>query len=343
MTGQTVETIQEVANLGLEDRFHADPREDRVDVRRLVGRPPIGARLAVPGREAVAAQPVEQRADLGLVEIAGAQVDRRAVGIAVGGPVLGVVTGRGRRVADGLGDAVGRDAGATEPIRGFGVQPPREEAAAGAVGPGLPLGGAAAVRHPGGCGQAAFGASLLHHPSLPLTAEHGVGVCNVRDYSDRTLPEHVFMLLLALRRNPEQWERLKADPSLIPNAIEELLRFDSSVQMTGRVTSSEVEVGGVTLPAGESVLMLLGAANRDPAQYPDPDKLDVSRPNIRPMSLGGGIHFCLGAQLARLEGELVFAALIERFPNLELPEKDAPEWKRNFTLRGLTKLRAVWH
>ena len=149
--------------------------------------------------------------------------------------------------------------------------------------------------------------------------------------------------LLALRRNPEQWERLKADPSLIPNAIEELLRFDSSVQMTGRVTSSEVEVGGVTLPAGESVLMLLGAANRDPAQYPDPDKLDVSRPNIRPMSLGGGIHFCLGAQLARLEGELVFAALIERFPNLELPEKDAPEWKRNFTLRGLTKLRAVWH
>ena len=149
--------------------------------------------------------------------------------------------------------------------------------------------------------------------------------------------------LLALHRQPDQWERLKADPSLIPNAIEELLRFDSSVQMTGRSTLTEVEVGGVTLPAGESVVQLLGAANRDPAQYADPDRLDVSRQNIRPMSFGGGIHHCLGAQLARLEGELVFTALIERFPNLVLPEKDKPDWRRNFTLRGLNKLPAVWH
>ena len=148
--------------------------------------------------------------------------------------------------------------------------------------------------------------------------------------------------LLALHRQRDQWERLKTDPDLIPNAIEELLRFDSSVQMTGRATVAEVEVGGVTLPAGESVVMLLGAANRDPAQYADPDRLDVGRQNIRPMSFGGGIHHCLGAQLARLEGELVFTALIERFPNLELPEKDKPDWRRNFTLRGLNKLPAVW-
>jgi len=149
--------------------------------------------------------------------------------------------------------------------------------------------------------------------------------------------------LLALHRQRDQWERLKADPGLIPNAIEELLRFDSSVQMTGRATMTDVEIGGVTLPAGESVVQLLGAANRDPAQYPDPDKLDVGRQNIRPMSFGGGIHHCLGAQLARLEGELVFTALIERFPNLELPEKDNPDWRRSFTLRGLNKLPAVWH
>ncbi len=149
--------------------------------------------------------------------------------------------------------------------------------------------------------------------------------------------------LLALHRHPEQWERLKADPSLIPNAIEELLRYDSSVQLTGRVTVADVEVGGVTVPAGESVIMLLGAANRDPAQYADPDKLDVGRTNVRPMSFGGGIHHCLGAQLARLEGELVFNALVERLPGLELPEKDKPEWKRSFTLRGLAKLPAVWH
>jgi hypothetical protein len=149
--------------------------------------------------------------------------------------------------------------------------------------------------------------------------------------------------LLALHRQRDQWERLKADPGLIPNAIEELLRFDSSVQMTGRATMTDVEIGGVTLPAGESVVQLLGAANRDPAQYPDPDKLDVGRQNIRPMSFGGGIHHCLGAQLARLEGELVFTALIERFPNLELPQKDKPEWRHSFTLRGLSKLPAVWH
>jgi len=149
--------------------------------------------------------------------------------------------------------------------------------------------------------------------------------------------------LLALHRHPDQWERLEADPSLIPNAIDELLRFDSSVQLTGRVTNTEVEVGGVTLAPSESVVMLLGAANRDPAQYADPDTLDVSRQNIRPLSFGGGIHHCLGAQLARLEAELVFTALVERLPNLKLPEKDAPAWRRSFTLRGLSKLPAVWH
>lgn len=149
--------------------------------------------------------------------------------------------------------------------------------------------------------------------------------------------------LLALHRQPDQWERLKADPSLIPNAVEELLRFDSSVQLTGRVTNTEVELSGGRLGPGESIIALLGAANRDPAQYPDPDRLDVAREHIRPMSFGGGIHHCLGAQLARLEAELVFTALIERIPNIRLPEKDAPAWRHTFTLRGLSKLPAVWH
>jgi cytochrome P450 len=146
--------------------------------------------------------------------------------------------------------------------------------------------------------------------------------------------------LLALHRAPEQWQRLKDDPSLIANAVEELLRFDSSVQMTGRVTNIEVEIGGVTLPANESVVMLLGAANRDPAHYADPDKLDVGRQNVRPMSFGGGIHHCLGAQLARLEGELVFAALVERLPTLELPEKTP-----GVGIAHLARppLPAVWH
>jgi cytochrome P450 len=149
--------------------------------------------------------------------------------------------------------------------------------------------------------------------------------------------------LLALHRNPEQWERIKAEPALIPGMIEELLRYDSSVQLTARVAHEDVELGGATIPAKDNVIVLLGAANRDPAQYADPDKLDVARQNVRPLSFGGGIHHCLGAQLARLEAELVFARLIERMPTLQLPEKDKPEWKRNFTLRGLARLPAVWH
>jgi cytochrome P450 len=149
--------------------------------------------------------------------------------------------------------------------------------------------------------------------------------------------------LLALHRNRDQWERIKADPSLIPNAVEELLRYDSSVQLTGRVTSAEVEVGGVRLGPKESIVILLGAANRDPAQYAEPDRLDVGRPNVRPLSFGGGIHHCLGAQLARLEAELAFTALVERLPKLELPEKDTPAWRTSFTLRGLSRLPAVWH
>jgi len=149
--------------------------------------------------------------------------------------------------------------------------------------------------------------------------------------------------VLALHRNPGQLERLRKDPSLIAGAVDELMRYDSSVQMTGRVTTEVVEFGGVTIPANESVLALLGAANRDPAQYDDPDRLDVGRPNVRPMSFGGGIHHCLGSQLARLEIELAITGLFERFPNARLPDIDTVEWKHTFTLRGPKTLRAVWH
>lgn len=149
--------------------------------------------------------------------------------------------------------------------------------------------------------------------------------------------------LLALQRNPEQWEALKADPSLIPNAMDELLRFDSSVQLTGRVALEPVEVGGVKLDKGASVVCFLGAANRDPATYVDPDKLDVKRQNIRPLSFGGGIHHCLGAQLARIEAHEAFAGLARRLPNLKIAELTNPSWRRSFTLRGLTNLPATWH
>jgi cytochrome P450 len=148
--------------------------------------------------------------------------------------------------------------------------------------------------------------------------------------------------LLALHRNPDQLRLLRENPTLIANAIEELLRYDSSVQVTGRTALEDVSVGGVDVTKGESVLCLLGAANRDPAVYPDPDRLDITRPNIRPLSFGGGIHFCLGAQLARLEGEIAVATLLRRLPGLTLDDAEQPDWRQTFVLRGLNRLPARW-
>ncbi len=150
--------------------------------------------------------------------------------------------------------------------------------------------------------------------------------------------------LLALHRNPDQLALLKANPALITNAIEEFLRYDSSVQMTGRVALEDIDdLGGKKIPKGESVLCLLGSANHDPAVYPDrPDSLDITRPNVRPLSFGGGIHFCLGAQLARLEAEVAIATLLRRLPDLKLDDAENPEWRPTFVLRGLKQLPASW-
>ncbi len=150
--------------------------------------------------------------------------------------------------------------------------------------------------------------------------------------------------LLALHRNPDQLALLKARPELITNAIEEFLRYDSSVQMTGRVTLEDIDdLGGKKIARGETVLCLLGSANRDPAVYPDrPDRLDITRPNVRPLSFGGGIHFCLGAQLARIEAEIAISTLLRRLPNLRLDDADNPEWRPTFVLRGLKRLPASW-
>ncbi|MBR0842297.1 cytochrome P450 [Bradyrhizobium liaoningense] len=150
--------------------------------------------------------------------------------------------------------------------------------------------------------------------------------------------------LLALHRNPDQLALLKARPELMAGAIEEFLRYDSSVQMTGRVALEDIDdLGGVKIPKGEAVLCLLGSANRDPAVYPDrPDRLDVTRPNVKPLSFGGGIHFCLGAQLARIEAEIAIATLLRRLPDLRLDDIENPEWRATFVLRGLKRLPASW-
>ena len=148
--------------------------------------------------------------------------------------------------------------------------------------------------------------------------------------------------LLALHQHPDELQLLKDNPSLVTNAIEELLRYDSSVQLTGRTALEDIAVGDVKVARGETVLALLGAANRDPDVYTDPDRLDITRPNVRPLSFGGGIHFCLGAQLARIEGEIAIATLLRRLPNLRLDNPDSPDWRQTFVLRGLNCLPASW-
>jgi cytochrome P450 len=150
--------------------------------------------------------------------------------------------------------------------------------------------------------------------------------------------------LLALHRNPDQLALLKANPALVTNAIEEFLRYDSSVQGAGRVALEDIDdLGGKKIPKGETVLCLMGSANRDPAVFPDrPDQLDITRPNVRPLSFGGGIHFCLGAQLARLEAEVAITTLLRRLPELRLDNAENPEWRSTFILRGLKALPASW-
>jgi cytochrome P450 len=142
---------------------------------------------------------------------------------------------------------------------------------------------------------------------------------------------------VALLRNPDQLARWQADPTLAKSAVDELLRFDSPVQIGMRVTVAPTELDDVTVPAFDQVLTLLGAANRDPEVFEDPDKLDLGRANAaRNMSFGGGIHHCLGMALARLEGQIVLGSLVERFSNIELT--DEPPIGDRFVLRGFKEI-----
>lgn len=143
--------------------------------------------------------------------------------------------------------------------------------------------------------------------------------------------------LLALLRHPDQLEMLRADPALGPSAVTELLRYDAPVQSTGRLVTQEMELGRKTLRAGQRVTVRLAAANRDPAQFPDPDRLDLTRRDTKHLAFGYGIHFCVGAPLARLEGEIAFNTILRRLPGLRLAS-DALTWDPGVVFRGLSSL-----
>jgi cytochrome P450 len=141
-----------------------------------------------------------------------------------------------------------------------------------------------------------------------------------------------------LLRHPNAYRELRNDEALWNTAIDELLRYESPVQGFGRSLKTDFAVEGTHLPAGSSVLFMIGAAHRDPRQYSDPDSLDVRRPHNRHFAFGGDAHVCLGSTLARLEGRSSMSALMRRFPDLRLADEQ-PDWGLNFAFRGLNTLR----
>ncbi len=143
--------------------------------------------------------------------------------------------------------------------------------------------------------------------------------------------------MLALLRNPGQLEVLRQSPDLMPSAIEELLRYDAPVQLDVRVALEDVEFDGRDVKKGQGIMVLLGSANRDPEVFSEPDRLDLTRQEANHISFGRGIHHCLGASLARLEGRLTFEAIMERFANIRM-QMDRPVFRDNIILRGLEVL-----
>lgn len=146
--------------------------------------------------------------------------------------------------------------------------------------------------------------------------------------------------MYALLRHPDQLALLRREPALIGGAITELLRYDSPVQWTGRVALEALEIGGTRVPKGQALALGVGAANRDPEQFPDPNRLDIQRADNSHLAFSHGIHYCLGAALARLEGEIAITTLLTRYPELRLVD-EYPHWQENFTLRGIKSLRVA--
>jgi cytochrome P450 len=143
--------------------------------------------------------------------------------------------------------------------------------------------------------------------------------------------------VLALLRHPDQWERLRTGPQLMETAVDELLRYDSPSTMLRRRALDEIEAGGQTIRRGDEVALLVGAANRDPSVFADPDRLDVARSPNPHLAFGRGAHYCLGAAVARLEAEVIIGTLVRRVPSPRL-ESETLEWERTVLVRGLVSL-----
>ena len=143
--------------------------------------------------------------------------------------------------------------------------------------------------------------------------------------------------LLTLLRHPDQFEKLQADYSLVLSAIEEMLRYESPIQYTSRLAVDDIQLGGKMIRKRQAVLAVMAAANRDPERFPDPDRFDICRQDNRHLAFSWGAHFCFGAPLARLEGQIVFETMLRRLPNLRLMSHSVT-WRENLSFRGLISL-----
>jgi cytochrome P450 len=147
--------------------------------------------------------------------------------------------------------------------------------------------------------------------------------------------------ILTLLRKPDQLELLRADLSLVPSAVEELLRYESPSQQTARLAPDDVMLGGKVIRKRQAVIAVMGAANRDPERFPDPDRLDLTRQDNRHVAFAWASHFCFGAPLARIEGQTAFETVLKRMPNLQLAPGPVT-WRENLGLRGLTALHVTY-
>jgi pimeloyl-[acyl-carrier protein] synthase len=147
--------------------------------------------------------------------------------------------------------------------------------------------------------------------------------------------------LLTLLRHPAEMQRLRDDPELVPSAVEELLRYESPSQHTARLARADVDLGGRKIRKRDAVIAVMGAANRDPERFPDPDRLDLARKDNRHLAFGWAAHFCFGAALARIEGQVSFATILRRLPKLVLQQVPL-QWRTNLGLRGLLALPVTY-
>jgi cytochrome P450 len=170
-----------------------------------------------------------------------------------------------------------------------------------------------------------------------LTEDEIVSTCNLLLIAGHeTTVNLIGNAILAMLRNTGQWAALGADPDRAPAIVEETLRYDPPVQLVGRIALADMVIGGIEVPAGDVMMLLLAGANRDPAEFDRPDVFDPDRKGMRHLGFGRGAHYCLGAPLARLEAGVALSAVTGRFPNARLDGE--PQYKTNVTLRGLSQL-----